>query len=166
MRSVANCPARCHGWRSGATHGVIFLSLATPWSAGSARSRRTGLTPPPGENAPIASAIAARTMAIRRLFDIGRLNQASGKSELGGVGGERIGRHLIDARVTRSNGDAHILPGIQRDMFEFLLSALAWMCAIEIERKRVEKLQLLVVLEQVVVLDPARGLRILHQPSF
>src|SRR5262249_55198738 len=97
---------------------------------------------------------------------LARLNQASGKSELGGVGGERIGRHLIDARVTRSNGDAHILPGIQRDMFEFLLSALAWMCAIEIERKRVEKLQLLVVLEQVVVLDPARGLRILHQPSF
>src|SRR5262245_6483498 len=82
LRSVANCPARCHGWRGGATHGVIFLSLATPRSAGSARSRRTPLMPPPGENAPIASAIAARPMAIRRLFDIGRFNEASGKGEL------------------------------------------------------------------------------------
>src|SRR5262249_7580578 len=82
MRSVANCPARCHGWRGGATHGVIFLSLATPRSAGSARSRRTPLMPPPGETAPSASALAESPRPTRRLFDIGRFNEAPGKGDL------------------------------------------------------------------------------------
>src|SRR6516162_1452408 len=51
-------------------------------------------------------------------------------------------------------------------MFEFLLGALAWMRPIEIERERVEKLQLLVILEQMILLDPARGLRIFNDLSF
>src|SRR5262249_61213943 len=98
------------------------------------------------------------------LLMLTRFNQAAGKGELAGVCGERIGRHLIDARCTRSNGDTHILPGIQRDVFEFLRVALAWMRAIEIERKGVEELQLLVILEQMVFLDAARALRILTIP--
>src|SRR4029450_12762103 len=94
------------------------------------------------------------------------LDQASSKGEFGGVCGERIRRHLVDARLTRSNGHIHILSRIRRHVFECLLGALAWMRTIEIERKRVEKLQLLVVLEQVIFLDPFRGLRILRNPSF
>ena len=88
---------------------------------------------------------------------LARLDQASSKGEFGGVGGERIRRHLVDARLTRSNGHIHIFSGIHRHMFEFLRSALAWVRTIEIERERVEELQLLVILEQVPFLDPPRG---------
>jgi hypothetical protein len=50
-------------------------------------------------------------------------------------------------------------------MFECLLSTLARVCAVEIKRECVEKLQLLVILEQVLCLDPFRGLRILGDLS-
>jgi hypothetical protein len=75
------------------------------------------------------------------------LDEASGIREFGAICGERVRRHFIDARFVRSYGDSHILLGIQRYMLVVLLIALVWVRTIEIERKRIEKLELLVILE-------------------
>src|SRR5262249_59022233 len=50
-------------------------------------------------------------------------------------------------------------------MLELHFTALAWMRPIEIERERIEELELLVVLEQPVVLDPGRRLGALGEFS-
>src|SRR5262245_42635834 len=99
---------------------------------------------------------AAKMLPLHRRTPHDRRPSAepSGKGKLGAICGEWIRRHLIDTRVTRSNGDFHVLSRIQRHMFEFLRTALTWMRTIEIERKRIKKLQLLVILEQVLFLDP------------
>src|SRR5258707_14657784 len=50
-------------------------------------------------------------------------------------------------------------------MLELHFTTLPWMRPIEIERKRIEELELLVVLEQSLVLDPGRRLRVLGEFS-
>src|SRR5713101_6143139 len=97
---------------------------------------------------------------------LARLDEPTREGEFRGIRGKGIGRHLIAARLAWPNRDIHILPGIQRHVVEFLLAALAWMRAIEIERERIEKLQLPVILEQVLLLDPLGRLRILRDLGF
>ena len=50
-------------------------------------------------------------------------------------------------------------------MLELHFTALAWMRPIEIERERIEELELLVVLEQPLILDPGRRFRVLGEFS-
>src|SRR5262249_20595973 len=91
-----------------------------------------------------------------------RLNRASSKGEFGAICGERIRRQFIDGGSTWSNRNTDILSSTQGHMSQFLFTTLARMDTVEIEGKQVEKLELLVVLEQVIFLDPPGRFRILH----
>ena len=70
---------------------------------------------------------------------------------------------MIDAIIMRADRDGGVLFGVQRHVLELRLAALARVDPVEIERKRIEELELLVVLEQPLLLDPARCLRILAE---
>src|SRR5688572_17654891 len=85
-----------------------------------------------------------------------RLDVTPREGEFRAIRGERKRRQLVDALLALPNCDARILVGVQRHMLESLLAALAGMHAIEIEREGVEELQLLVVLEKPVLLEPPR----------
>src|SRR6516225_3981553 len=76
----------------------------------------------------------------------------------GGREGPR--RELVVAFAARANSDAGIFTRVQGHMLEFRLLAFARMRPVEIERKRVEELKLLVALEQTRLLDPGCGCRI------
>ena len=89
-----------------------------------------------------------------------RLDEAAGEGKLGGICGERIWRHLVYAGVTPTDGDAHVLSGVQRHVLESLFGTFVRMHTVEIEREGVEELKLLVVLEQVLFLEPCRRLRL------
>src|SRR3954466_14255210 len=89
-----------------------------------------------------------------------RLDEAAGEGKLGEIGSEGIWRHLVYTGVTRTDGDAHVLSGIQRHILECLFGTFVQMHTVEIERQGVEELKLLVVLEQVLFPEPCRPLRL------
>src|SRR5262245_28272852 len=97
------------------------------------------------------------------LLVLARCDGTARKGVLPRAGGERERRELIDVVIARTDRDGCVLLGVQRHVLELRLAALARMDAVEIERKRVEELELLVVLEQPLLLDPARCLRILAE---
>jgi len=73
---------------------------------------------------------------------LARLNEAPGEGEFGEIRGERKRRHLVYTRFSRTDRDAHVLAGVQRHVFKFLLHAFVWVHTVEIERQRVEELKL------------------------
>src|SRR6516162_24297 len=95
-----------------------------------------------------------------------RLDGSPGVGELRRTSGEWIRRELIDTGGFRANRDADVLRCIQRYMFEYLPAALAGMNAIEIERKRIEELQLFVILKEMFFLDPGGPFRTLCNLRF
>src|SRR5919197_1067123 len=99
-----------------------------------------------------------RPAAIRLMKP--RFDGTPGEGELGPVRGERAGRELIDARLARPDGDGCVLPRIERHVLECLLAARGRMDAIEIERKHVAELELLVVLQKVQLVPPGGRPRI------
>ena len=86
-----------------------------------------------------------------------RRNRASGIGKLRVVGRERKRRDLVYASPLRANGYCRVVRAVQRHVLEPLLGALGWMYPVEIERKSVEELQLLVVLKQMIFIEPSSG---------
>jgi len=92
---------------------------------------------------------------------LARLDETSGKGELGAVGGKWKRGQRIDAGLARSDGDARVAFGVERHMSECLLAALVRVDAVEIERQQIKELKLLVILKQMFFRDPCRRLEIL-----
>src|SRR5262245_22453250 len=103
----------------------------------------------------------ARPAAI--LLVLARRDWTARKGVLRRAGGERVRREFIDAVTMRADRDGCVLFGVQGHVLELRFAALARMDPVEIERKRVEELEVLVVLEQPLLLDPARRLWILAE---
>src|SRR3954452_2847060 len=89
-----------------------------------------------------------------------RLDEAAGEGKLGEIGSEGVWRHLVYTGVTWTDCDAHFLSGVQWHVLESLFGTFVRMHTVEIEREGVEELKLLVVLEQVLFLEPCRRLRL------
>src|SRR4051812_24909573 len=91
------------------------------------------------------------------------LDVAPGKRGLGVVLIEGIRRYGVNARLEPPYCNGCILFGRHRNARKGSLLARAFRVAVEIERKRVEELELPVILEEAPLLDPGSGARVLRQ---
>src|SRR3954452_22802128 len=89
---------------------------------------------------------------------IGRSDAAAAEGELRALGGEWEREEAVSIRPGRSYRDRHVLLRRKRHVFEDLLHSLGRMNAIEVEGKRIEELQRLVVLENLALVQPSAGL--------
>src|ERR1700722_4417744 len=92
---------------------------------------------------------------------LARMDMPTGERKFGVGRCERKWRERIDALPLRLDRYRGIVIGAARYMLEGLRTALARMHAIEIERERVDELQLFVILKELFLVEPVGKLRVL-----